>query len=55
MLRCDGRLTTPQLAPILYVFRGFIRFVAECEFALRHFSIELESGAAVSTVHNPAR
>ena len=24
-------------------FHGFIRFVAECEFALHHFSIELES------------
>jgi hypothetical protein len=44
-----------SLPPYCKAFMAFLRFLAECEFAFRHFSIELESGAAVSTVHNPAR
>jgi len=55
MLCYHGRLITPSACPHIVGFHGFLRFLAECEFAFRHFSIELESGAVVSMVHNPAR
>jgi hypothetical protein len=38
MQRYDGRLTTPlSLPPYCNAFIGFLRFLAECEFALQHF------------------
>jgi len=55
MLRYHGRLTTPSACPHIVRLSWLFLVSGGVRVALPHFSIELESGAAVSPVHNPAR